>query len=209
MIGFLRGRVVERQPPLLLLDVNGVGYEVLAPMSTFYRLPLNQPDVLLYTQLVIREDAHTLYGFFDKKDRSLFQALIKINGVGPKLALGILSGMEPDAFVLCVRHGDASTLTKLPGIGNKTAERLVVEMRDKFKQWEVLPTTSEATGDKQELIRANQLEAPATLYVREAEEALIALGYKPAEALRMIAKVKDQGADSESLIRLALKGVLP
>lgn len=209
MIGFLRGRIVERQPPLLLLDVNGVGYEVQAPMSTFYRLPLNQSEVSLYTHMVIREDAHALYGFADKKDRSLFQALIKINGVGPKLALVILSGMEADAFVLCVRQGDATTLTRLPGIGSKTAERLVVEMRDKFKDWEVLPKSSGMEEDIQAVIRVSQLEAPATLYVREAEEALVALGYKPAEALRMIAKVKDQGSNSESLIRLALKGVLP
>lgn len=208
MIGFLRGRVVERQPPLLLLDVNGVGYEVQAPISTFYRLPLTDKEISLYTHLVIREDAHTLYGFFDKKDRQLFQSLIKITGVGPKLALVILSGMEADAFVLCIRHGDATTLTRLPGVGNKTAERLIVEMRDKFKNWEVLAHSGSEGEGAQNIINTSQIAPSANGFIREAEEALVSLGYKPVDAVRMIARVKDQGNSSESLIRLALKGML-
>jgi len=204
MIGFLRGLIVEKQPPLLLLEVNGVGYEINAPMCTFYRLPKTGEQALLYTHFVVREDAHTLFGFANKKERELFRTLIKINGVGPKMALAILSGMEVDAFVLCVQHGDAATLTKLPGVGKKTAERLVVEMRDKFKDWGL----SKAEGSGEGMIGADQVELSPNEYIQEAEDALVALGYKAAEASRMVAKVKGQGDNSEALIRLALKGMV-
>ena len=202
MIGFIRGLIVEKQPPLLLLDVNGVGYEVNAPMCTFYRLPKLGEQTQLYTHFVVREDAHTLFGFANKKERELFRSLIKINGVGPKMALAILSGMEVDAFVLCVQHEDATTLTKLPGVGKKTAERLVVEMRDKFKDWGLSQDRNNTEG----MIGVDQVELSSNEYIQEAEDALIALGYKAAEANRMVSKVKDQGDNSETLIRLALKG---
>lgn len=205
MIGFVRGLIVEKQAPLLLMDVNGIGYEVSAPMSTFYRLPPTGEQVFLYTHFVVREDAQTLFGFFQKKERDLFRSLIKINGVGPKMALAILSGMEVDAFVLCAQHGDVVTLTKLPGIGKRTAERLVVEMRDKFKNWEV---NKEEASTMEGCIGIDQLEINQHDVVKEAEDALVVLGYKPAEAGRMVSRVKSQGEDSETLIRLALKGVV-
>ncbi|MBL4608899.1 MAG: Holliday junction branch migration protein RuvA [Pseudomonadales bacterium] len=204
MIGFLRGLIVEKQPPLLLIEVNGVGYEVNAPMCTFYRLPKLGEQVVLYTHFVVREDAHTLFGFSSKKERALFRTLIKINGVGPKMALAILSGMETDAFVLCVQHGDAATLMKLPGVGKKTAERLVVEMSDKFKDWGLNKADDRTEG----LIGIDQVELSSTGYIQEAEDALVALGYKPADANRMVSKVKDQGDNSEALIRLALKAIV-
>ncbi|MBV1869637.1 MAG: Holliday junction branch migration protein RuvA [Gammaproteobacteria bacterium] len=204
MIGFLRGVIADKQPPQLLLDVNGVGYEVNAPMCTFYRLPKLGETVVLYTHLSVREDAHTLFGFYDNKERELFRTLIKINGVGPKMALAILSGMEVNAFVLCVQHGDTATLTKLPGVGKKTAERLVIEMCDKFKDWDA--TVSDSSSNA--LISADQIELSPNEYIQEAEDALVALGYKAAEASRMVSKVKDQGEGSETLIRLALKGMV-
>ena len=204
MIGFLRGVIADKQPPQLLLDVNGVGYEVNAPMCTFYRLPKVGETVVLHTHLSVREDAHTLFGFYDKKERELFRTLIKISGVGPKMALAILSGMEVNAFVLCVQHGDAATLTKLPGVGKKTAERLVIEMRDKFKDWDA--TVSDSSSNV--LISTDQVELSPNEYIQEAEDALVALGYKAAEANRMVSKVKDQGGSSETLIRLALKGMV-
>ncbi|MBV1873101.1 MAG: Holliday junction branch migration protein RuvA [Gammaproteobacteria bacterium] len=204
MIGFLRGVIADKQPPQLLLDVNGVGYEVNAPMCTFYRLPKVGETVVLHTHLSVREDAHTLFGFYDKKERELFRTLIKISGVGPKMALAILSGMEVNAFVLCVQHGDTATLTKLPGVGKKTAERLVIEMRDKFKDWDA--TVSDSSSNV--LISTDQVELSPNEYIQEAEDALVALGYKAAEANRMVSKVKDQGGSSETLIRLALKGMV-
>ena len=204
MIGFLRGLIIEKQPPLLLLDVNGVGYEVNAPMCTFYRLPKLGELVLLHTHFSVREDAHTLFGFYDRKERELFRTLIKINGVGPKMALAILSGMEVNAFVLCVQHGDTATLTKLPGVGKKTAERLVVEMRDKFKDWDASAADNTSGG----LIGSDQVELSPNEYIKEAEDALVALGYRAVEANRMVSKIKDQGDDSETLIRLALKGLV-
>ena len=201
MIGFLRGKVLEKQPPMLLLDVQGVGYEVNGPMSTFYNLPAIGEEASLYIHFVVREDAQLLYGFADKKERLLFRTLIKINGVGPKLALVILSGIESDAFVLCIEDGDINRLIKLPGIGKKTAERLVVEMRDKFKDWE----SSANALDNQGLISRNAQSGSQADYAQEAESALVALGYKPAEASRAIAAVKSEGGSSEDLIRLALK----
>lgn len=201
MIGFLRGKVLEKQPPMLLLDVQGVGYEVNGPMSTFYNLPAIGEEASLYIHFVVREDAQLLYGFANKKERLLFRTLIKINGVGPKLALVILSGIESDAFVLCIEDGDINRLIKLPGIGKKTAERLVVEMRDKFKDWE----SSANALDSQGLTSRNAQPGSQSNFAQEAESALMALGYKPAEASRAIAAVKNEGDSSEDLIRLALR----
>ncbi len=202
MIGRLKGTVVEKHAPDLLLDVHGVGYELQAPMSTFYRLPAPGETALLYTHMVVREDAQQLYGFIDAGERRLFRSLIRISGVGPKLALAILSGMDAQAFVLCVERKDTAALVRLPGVGKKTAERLLIEMRDRIREWHDGPV---GPGTD-----AGAVSAGARGLVEEAETALVALGYKPQEASRAVAAVADDGVDSsEELIRRALKSMLP
>ena len=203
MIGRIRGKLLEKQAPELLVDVNGVGYEIHAPMTTIYQLPALGESVELFTHLIVREDAHLLYGFASQQDRALFRALIKVNGVGPKLALTILSGMDVADFVRCVRDGDTVGLVRLPGVGKKTAERLLIEMRDRLRDWHAdgagfIDGTGASEGSA-------QLPARGTDYLLEAESALISLGYKPQEATKMIAAVKSEGASSEALIRAALK----
>ena len=199
MIGRIHGVLLEKQAPTLLVDVQGVGYEVQAPMSTVYQLPAIGQAVTLHTHLVVREDAQLLYGFAELRERALFKTLIKVSGVGPKLALTLLSGMETDDFVRCVHDNDVAALVRLPGVGKKTAERLLVELRDRLKDWQTsstsgLPLMAAAAGPD---------------YASEAESALIALGYKPREASKAIAKVNDGDAQSsESLIRLALKNMV-
>ena len=197
MIGRIRGKLLEKQAPELLVDVNGVGYEIQAPMTTIYQLPPLGEAVDLFTHLVVREDAQLLYGFASSEDRALFRALIKVNGVGPKLALTILSGMDVADFVRCVRDGDSAGLVRLPGVGKKTAERLLIEMRDRLRDWHA---DGVAVGEG-----AATLPARAGDRLQDAESALIALGYKPQEAAKMIAAVKDDSASSEELIRAALK----
>lgn len=200
MIGRIRGTLLEKQAPELLVDVAGVGYEIQAPMTTIYQLPAPGENVVLHTHLVVREDAHLLFGFASREERSLFRALIKVNGVGPKLALAILSGMDVDAFVRCVRDNDSTALVRLPGIGKKTAERLLIEMRDRVRDWHVDGlAVSEGSA---------QLPTRAADNLLDAESALIALGYKPQEAAKMVAAVKAEGATSEELIRAALKRVV-
>jgi len=195
MIGYLCGILRDKQPPVLLIDVQGVGYEVEAPMTTFYDLPAVGESVTLHTHLAVREDAHTLYGFSRLSDRSLFRSLIKVNGVGAKLALTILSGMEASQFVLCVQAGDTASLVKLPGVGKKTAERLVVEMRDKLSDW------APAAG-----VQASSAALPdVTNPVEEAVSALIALGYKAPEASRMIRAIETTDLGTEAIIRAALQ----
>lgn len=189
MIGFLRGLILYRQPPHLLIDVHGVGYEVEAPMSTFYDLPDTGVEVLLYTHLVVREDAHILFGFGTETERRLFRALIRVNGVGPRLALTILSGVSVDSFVRCVRDSDTAALTRLPGIGKKTAERLVVEMRDRLEK--TVGNTVSVMGEM------NPRE--------EALSALVSLGYKPQEASHMLHAIQETGISSEEFIRRALQ----
>jgi Holliday junction DNA helicase RuvA len=197
MIGFLRGVLVDKQPPSLLLDVQGVGYEVEAPMTTFYELPAVGENVALFTHLAVREDAHTLYGFSKASDRSLFRSLIKVNGVGARLALTILSGMQAGEFALCVQAGDTAALVKLPGVGKKTAERLVVEMRDKLSGW---GATEGFAGT------AAARPAPDVLNpVEEAVSALIALGYKANEASRLVRAVDARDMSTEDIIRAALQ----
>jgi Holliday junction DNA helicase RuvA len=198
MIGRLRGRILSRQPPFLLLDVNGVGYEVEAPMSTFYLLPEGDQPVTLHTHLAVREDAHVLYGFAREGDRALFRALLKVSGVGGKMALGILSGMTPEEFARAVHAGDLAALTRLPGVGRKTAERLVVEMRDKL----------ERLGYGPEGLAAAAGPAAAAGADDDAVSALVALGYKAAEAVRMVSKVQGEGLDTQALIRAALKATV-
>lgn len=201
MIGRLRGTLIEKQPPHLLLDVNGVGYELQAPMTTFYRLPSLGGEVILHTHLSVTENLHQLFGFADQRDRSLFRTLIKVNGVGPKLAIAILSGMESDDIARCVRDNNIKALTKVPGIGTKTAERLVIELRDRLKNWD-LPQSDLLAHSEIQQIAGNDIYA-------EAESALIALGYKPVEAAKMIAAASKQKPDakSEELIRLALRTI--
>ena len=192
MIGFLRGKLLRKQPPHLLVDVQGVGYEVEAPMSTFYDLPEIGSEIELFTHLNVREDAHVLFGFGSEAERRFFRSLIKVNGVGPKLALTILSGISVDGFIRCVQENDTAALTRLPGIGKKTAERLVVEMRDRLDD---VGAPVLAAG-----VRANPRD--------EALSALVSLGYKPQEAAAMLRGIKDDGLSSEELIRRALQGAL-
>lgn len=200
MIGRLRGTLLEKHPPQLLIDVNGVGYEVQAPMTTFYELPETGSEAILHTHLAISEHAHVLYGFLRESDRALFRELIKVSGVGPKLALAILSGMSADEFAGCVQSGDSTALTKLPGVGKKTAERLVVEMKDRLKDWQGISLPQEAGIPP---------TAPATDAVKDAISALISLGYKPQEASKIVSHVECEGLASEEIIRQALKSMAP
>lgn len=197
MIGSLRGKLVAKAPPSLMLEVNGVGYELEAPMTTFYKLPEVGMDVLLYTHLVVREDAHALFGFFAEMDRALFRSLIKVNGVGPKLALTILSGIHADEFFRSVQEQDTVALVKLPGIGKKTAERLMIEMRDR------LPQNSEKASATTSVASVLNI---GTNPAQEALSALITLGYKPQEANRMVNGIVAEGKNCEEIIRLALQG---
>jgi Holliday junction DNA helicase RuvA len=196
MIGRLRGVIVEKRPPWLLVDVNGIGYELEAPMSTFYNLPAVRENVTLFTHLAVKEDAHSLYGFGTERERALFRSLIRISGVGPRMALGVLSGIRPDDFIRCIEHQDVATLTRLPGIGKKTAERLLIEMRDRVKDLGAAPLAAAGT------IAA---AAPADDPQVEAVSALVALGYKPAEAARLVQGIDAADKTTEQIIRLALQ----
>lgn len=200
MIGRLRGTLAEKQPPHLLLDVGGVGYEVEVPMTTLYRLPAQGEVVTLHTHLVVREDAHLLYGFGEKRERELFRELIRLNGVGPKLALALMSSLEVDELVRCVQAQDTAALVKVPGVGKKTAERLLVELKDRFKAWENLPAIAP-------LVLPNQAAVVASAEA-DAVSALVALGFKPQEASRAVAAVEGEDLSSEELIRRALKGMV-
>ena len=202
MIGRLRGTLVEKQPPHLVLDVNGVGYEVEVPMTTLYRLPHLSETVTLHIHLVVREDAHLLFGFYEKRDREMFRELIRLNGVGPKLALALMSTLEVDELVRCVQAQDTSALTRVPGVGKKTAERLLVELKDRFKAWDSLPGTFALVSDGP--------GAPIAVATAESDavSALISLGYKPQEASKAVTAIKDKNLSSEDLIRRALKGML-
>lgn len=200
MIGRLRGTLAEKQPPHLLLDVNGVGYELEVPMTTLYRLPAVGEPVTLHTHLVVREDAHLLYGFFEKRERELFRELIRLNGVGPKLALALMSGLEVDELVRCAQAQDTAALVKVPGVGKKTAERLLVELKDRFKAWESIPSIAP-------LVVEPQLAQAVSSAENDAVSALISLGYKPQEASRAVAAIKEDGMSSEDLIRRALRGM--
>ncbi|WP_062265724.1 Holliday junction branch migration protein RuvA [Endozoicomonas arenosclerae] len=203
MIGRIRGILVDKQPPHLLIETQGIGYEVEAPMSVFYKLPETGEEVVLYTHFVVREDAQLLYGFSSRDERELFRTLIKVNGVGPKLGLTLLSGIEADAFVRCVQEGDSATLVKLPGVGKKTAERLIVEMKDKLDRWQSAPLL-----DGKPLVAGGEMAAAAKDVEQEAVSALVALGYKPQEASKVIGKLFKEGMSSEELIRQALKSMI-
>ncbi|RDB43298.1 Holliday junction branch migration protein RuvA [Halomonas sp. DQ26W] len=196
MIGRLRGTLLDKQPPWLVVDVAGVGYELEASMNTLVALPGLGEAVSLFTHLTVRDDAHLLYGFAREQERTLFRALIKVNGIGPKLALAILSGMDETAFIRCVMDDDAKSLTRLPGVGKKTAERLIIEMRDRFPHWEQpLDMVTTGLGDSNTPRRQGPLV--------DAEAALVSLGYKPTEAAKMLSGL-DDGLTTEAMIKAAL-----
>ena len=199
MIGRLHGRIVHKQPPFLLLDVNGVGYELEAPMSTFYDLPAVGEAVTLSTHLAVRDDAHILYAFGSDAERGLFRSLLRVSGVGAKMALAILSGMSADEFSRCIQADDTAALVRLPGIGKKTAERLIVEMRDRLEQ--LAPAGVRVT------VASGSASAPSAS--ADAIDALVALGYKPNDASRMVKAVDSDGLESEAIIRAALQSVAP
>ena len=192
MIGRITGTVLEIQPPYLLIDVHGLGYELHTPLSTFYQLAGLGTSVTLHTHLVVREDAHQLYGFVRIQERSLFRTLIKVSGVGPKLALTILSGMEPQVLVQTVQHNDTARLTQVPGVGKKTAERLILELKDKC---------TDLLG-----YDAHQL-APVCQATQDAVSALTALGYKANDAKKAVQQVAAPESSSADLIRAALKSI--
>ena len=198
MIGRIRGVLVDKKPPEIQIDVAGICYEVQVPMSTLYQMPELGKELTLHTHFVVREDAQLLYGFFEEKDKSMFRSLIKINGVGPKMALGILSSMEANEFVRAVRSNDINAMVKMPGIGKKTAERLLIEMRDRLKDW-----------DAEEGNTKESVSASASI-TSDAETALISLGYKPQQAAHAIAAVLKTNPEiqgSEELIRHSLKSM--
>lgn len=192
MIGRLRGILVEKHPPRLLVEVQGVGYELEASLSTFSELPAPGSEVILRTHLAVKDDGHSLYGFATERERALFRNLIRVSGIGPKLALAVLSGMQPDDLVRCVESGDSAALTRLPGVGRKTAERLIIELRDRLAEAGIAGAPPGA-------------HAPAGDAMADAASALVALGYKPADAQRLLRGIDGSGLDSEALIRTALQ----
>ena len=208
MIGRIRGILIEKTPGQALVECAGLGYEIDIPYTTFFHLPDPGQEVTLHTHFVVREDAQSLYGFASLLDRNLFRLLIRVNGVGPKLAAGILSGLDAQQFIRCVEARDTNALVKLPGVGKKTAERLLIEMADRIKQLEgqfALAAPDGPVHGGTSVATPPRAEDPRD----EAEAALIALGYKPQEAARAISKVAEDGMTSESLIRMALRNMIP
>lgn len=206
MIGQLRGIILDKQPPALLLDVHGVGYELSLPMSSFYKLPAVGEEVTLHTQLLIRDDGHHLFGFASKSERALFREMLKATGVGPKLALTILSGLSVERFLRSVESGDVATLIKLPGVGRKTAERLLLELRGRLDQWQTPVAAGSELLAGAPLVEDTFIRTPTP--EEDAAAALVALGYKDAQAEQAVKKVAKPGLSSEDLIRLALKAML-
>jgi len=194
VIGFIRGKLVVKTPPHLTVDVGGVGYDIEAPMSTFYTLPAIGSEVRLLTHLVVREDAHIIYGFGSQEERALFRNLLKVSQIGPKIALAILSGVSVEGFATLVKLQDSAALTKIPGVGRKTAERVLLEMKDRLDA----------------LAQASTGAAPVTTSSTEGEAwtALVALGYKPAEVTQMLKPLAGSGGSTEELIRRALQGTV-
>lgn len=201
MIGRIRGVLIEKSAPDIQVEVNGIAYELQLPMTSLFKLPPLGGEVTLHTHFVVREDAQQLFAFFERKDKSLFRALIKVNGVGPKMALGILSSVEADELVALVLNNDVSALVAMPGIGKKTAERLIIELRDRLKDLGAAHGADQSSGSAAQSAKAAAIEA---------ETALVSLGYKPPQAARAIAaaqKAQPEAASSEELIRLALKSL--
>ena len=200
MIGQIEGTIIEKNPPEILVEVAGITYEILVPMSTLYQLPESGELVRLHTHFSVREDAQTLYGFFDAETKKMFRSLVRVNGVGPKMALGILSGMSVEDFVQAVRNNDSEAMVRMPGIGKKTAERLMIEMRDKTIEW--------GSDDN---VGSDLSSQTKSSFTKDAEIAMINLGYKPQQAARAIAqvlKVNPEINDSEELIRFSLKSMI-
>ena len=195
MIGQIRGILIHKQPPHMMVDVQGVAYEIEAPMTTFYKLPDTNVEVTLFTHLAIRDDAHLLFGFATQEERTMFRTLIKVNGVGAKMALTILSGMEADVFAQCIRDADADSLVRLPGVGKNTAERLIIEMRDRLNDWESTIVDSDSKN----------LATRSSNQSDDAVSARVGLGYKPQEASRFVFAVATDDMSSEEIIREALK----
>lgn len=198
MIGCLIGEVLALEAPTVLLNVNGVGYEIDTPLSTFCQLQKGQ-KVTLWTHLAVREDAQLLYGFMHQQEKIIFRTLLKVNGVGPKMALGILSTLSVEMLIHTVEHGDVKTLVKVPGVGAKTAERLMIELRDRFKNFAVSGSSTNAN--------TSQIQFTGNSAVAEAEAALQSLGYKPAEAQKLINAVKAEYTEAADIIRAALKSM--
>jgi len=212
VIGRLRGTLVEKISPEILIECAGIGYEVTMPMTSIYALPELEQQAIIYTHFVVREDAQLLYGFANKTERKLFRLLIKVNGVGPKLALAVLSAMSADQFVSCVRHDDVSGIVKIPGVGKKTAERLLIEMRDRLKDWqsEQVAVLSNPDGSAPEQLNA-ELTVENTFvndHKGDAVNALLSLGYKQIQADKAVKSVYTSGMSSEDIIRHALKSML-
>jgi Holliday junction DNA helicase RuvA len=203
MIGRLSGILLEKAPPFILVDVNGVGYECQAPMNTIYHLPEVGQATILHTHLSVSENAHTLFAFYSLEERKLFRELIKVNGVGPKLALGVLSAMSAVEFVQNIRLGEAATLVKIPGVGKKTAERLIIEMKDRLKEW-----VFESNDSTDPNTNTGSIAASVNDNIQEAISALVALGYKPVDASKAINKIEDNSLPAAKLIRLALKNMM-
>jgi|TARA_B100000959_G_scaffold25959_1_gene25123 Holliday junction DNA helicase RuvA len=195
MIGHLKGRIINKNPPEVLIEVEGIGYEVLCPMSTFYELDNLSEDILLFTHLSIKEDAHTLFGFITKDEKNVFRELIRVNGVGPKVALAILSNLSVSSLVQCISTEDADLLAKTPGIGKKTALKLIVELQDRLGKLEL-------SGS---LVSSKEFKQSSNPNSRQAIEALQSLGFKVKEANKMVSKIDDQDLSTEQIIRLALQ----
>ena len=206
MIGRLRGTLLEKTAPEILIECNGIGYEVSMPMISIYSLPELDSEAIIYTHFVVREDAQLLYGFANKTERKLFRLLIKVNGVGPKLGLAILSGMSAEQFVSCVAHDDLTTIVKIPGVGKKTAERLLIEMRDRLKDWQT--ELSSSPTDTFNLSPNDGLNVIKSDHRGDATNALVSLGYTSAQADKAVKGVYQTGMSSETLIRDALKAML-
>ena len=212
MIGRLSGTLAEKYPPEILIECAGVGYEVTMPMTSIYALPELNEQAVIYTHFVVREDAQLLYGFANTTERKLFRLLIKVNGVGPKLALAVLSAMSADQFVSCVSHDDLSGIVKIPGVGKKTAERLLIEMRDRLNDWQITSLTPATDampvqlGTEQTFV--NAFNDPFRNNKGDATNALISLGYKQLQADKAVKLVYSEGMSSEDIIRHALKSML-
>lgn len=211
VIGRLRGTLVEKNSPEILIECAGVGYEVTMPMTSIYALPELEQQATIYTHFVVREDAQLLYGFANKVERKLFRLLIKVNGVGPKLALAILSNMSADQFVSCVRHDDISAIVKIPGVGKKTAERLLIEMRDRLKDWQAQQihlVSDDGLIPEQLSAELSQETTFVNDNKGDAINALLSLGYKQVQADKAVKSVYNRGMSSENIIRDALKSMI-
>ena len=195
MIGHLKGQIISKNPPEILLEVSGIGYELLCPMSTFYELGNLNDEILLFTHLSIKEDAHTLFGFISKDEKNIFRELIRVNGVGPKVALAILSHLAVPSLIECIANEDSDLLAKTPGIGKKTALKLIVELQDRLSKVELTSSS----------IPNNAIQKSSNPNTQQAIEALQSLGFKTKEANNMVSKIEDKDLSTEQLIRQALQ----